>query len=195
MKVTLKIILALLLVLGVASAISPAMAIKPVNTGLKYPPGDPTGMVVGRVTPSDDNATGLAGAYVAIVNAYDLSQEYCNTTSDASGKYSFSGVNVTGNANAYKVYVRYGQSEGYSDPFDAIANTLASEDVAIDVPEPTPTQAPTATPAAGSPTPTAIASDLPAPTLAPKPSPTVPAITAMLVIGFVAYCVRKNRRK
>src|SRR5512146_1769045 len=76
-----------------------AMAAKPAYTGLKYPPAvdGKTGAVTGRVTTAI-NATGMGNAYVAIVNASNVSEEYFNTTSDAYGYYQFVGVNASYNA-------------------------------------------------------------------------------------------------
>jgi hypothetical protein len=70
------------------------------STSPKYPrtvwsdPGN-TGSVVGRVVSSANLSAGIARAYVAIVNASNVSQEYCHVISDAYGNYNITGVNAT----------------------------------------------------------------------------------------------------
>lgn len=108
------------------------------------------GSVTGRVTTPANGTAGIGGAYIAIVNASNVSEEYYNTTSDAYGNYQITGVNATyssvqgigspwfgGNftrgTNAYKVYASkdpYG--EGYSAAFGIDENgTSPTASVAI----------------------------------------------------------------
>ncbi len=67
------------------------------SAGLNYPPAlnGSSGSVVGRVTTYVNGTIGVGGAYVAIVNASNISEEYANTTTDANGNYVFYGVNAS----------------------------------------------------------------------------------------------------
>lgn len=51
--------------------------------------------VIGRVTTSVNGTVGIAGANVALVNAYDPEQEYYHTTTDSYGYYNLTGINAT----------------------------------------------------------------------------------------------------
>lgn len=161
--------------------LSPAYASMPTQM-IPYPSGNSTGTVSGMVIAGVNGTAGISGAYVAIVNSYNVSQEYANTTSSPSGFYMFTNVGVTGDFNQYKVYAYdnlYG--EGYSASFGAIANATIPMSVTIVSinSTPTPTSAPTAT---QTPTPTPTPSVTPTPTAMPSPTPMVNSTTATPVI-------------
>jgi len=102
MKTSIKAALAALMVISmIAIAVMPATATFPTDRGLKYPAGvdGKTGKVTGRVTTAANGTVGIGGAYIAIVNASNYSQEYYNTTSDAYGNYQIVGVNASYNHN------------------------------------------------------------------------------------------------
>ncbi|HTY90009.1 MAG TPA: hypothetical protein VMC84_02425 [Methanocella sp.] len=107
------------------SIILPVSASLPAYTGISYPNTfwakmDYTNTVTGKVIASSGASHGLEGAYVAIVNASNTSEEYCNTTSDASGNYSFSNVNATfyQKPDRYDpLYMIYAYKEGYGEAY------------------------------------------------------------------------------
>lgn len=154
-----------------------AFADRPIYTGVPYPPGQWVGDITGRVTTSADQVHGLSGAYVALVNRYDESQEYANTTTDSQGDYYFAGVNGSFGKNEYEIYANispYG--EGYSAPFDIGGTGPTTTRVVIIVPTPTltVTAMPTSMPVP-SPTPAPTPTQVPAPTTTPMPTLTVTA--------------------
>ncbi|HTY91248.1 MAG TPA: PGF-CTERM sorting domain-containing protein [Methanocella sp.] len=109
------------------------------------------GSVTGRVTTSVNGTVGIGGAYIAIVNASNTTQEFYNTSSDAYGNYQITGINATYSSvnltgpdntagtynkgiNMYKMYAYkdpYG--EGYSNAFgiDADLKSAATTSVVI----------------------------------------------------------------
>lgn len=106
--------------------ILPANAAMPAYRGISYPDTywarlGYTDTVTGKVIASSNASIGIAGAYVAIVNASNVSVEYCNTTSDANGSYSF--INVS--ATYYQTpdpytdpqYMIYAYKEGYGESY------------------------------------------------------------------------------
>jgi PGF-CTERM protein len=137
MKNTIKAALAVLVIMCFIGVILPATADKPIWNGGHYPDAmdGKTGSVTGRVTTSVNGTVGIGQAYIAIVNASNVSEEYYNTTSDAYGNYQITGVNATYSSgqllgspwfdtnytrgfNAYKIYANkspYG--EGWSAAF------------------------------------------------------------------------------
>lgn len=132
-------LLMLALMLPCFTALS--VAVNPVWTP---PPASPhyeaKGAVTGRVTTV--NATqGISGAYIAIVNATNLSQEYYNTTSNEDGYYQLTGVNNTllQNGTLPKPYVVYanktGFGEGYSSSY-GIEPSRTTTTAVIIYPEP-----------------------------------------------------------
>lgn len=197
-----------------------AMAAKPAYTGMKMPPAldGKTGAVTGRVTASS-NTTGLVGAYIAVVNASNTSEEYFNTTSGADGYYQILGVNASYNAtnpadvgpngpNPYRIYA-YDPllGEGYSAAFGidssspgtggggippvAVSSATATPTITL-TPTPTTNASPTITPTIA---PTIGTPPLPAPTQSPQPTPYVfPAVLSML-IGCSAAAWIASRRK
>ncbi|HTX43933.1 MAG TPA: PGF-CTERM sorting domain-containing protein, partial [Methanocella sp.] len=146
MKNTTKAALAVLVIMCFIGAIVPATADKPQWNGGHYPTAlnGKTGSVTGRVTTSVNGTVGIGNAYIAVVNASNVSEEYYNTTSDAYGNYQITGLNATyGSVNgvwspwfngdvrgglaaaraAYKIYASkspYG--EGWSQEFGIDAN-------------------------------------------------------------------------
>jgi hypothetical protein len=211
-----KLIIALSLIFIVAALTVPVDAVKPTYTGVKYPVGAGIGTVTGKVVTSVNGTIGLADAYIAIVNAMDVSQEYANTTSDSNGYYTFTGVNASGD-NSYKIYANkspYG--EGYSASFGVNVNDTTVTAVVIFLPEsngptssptPTPTATPTPTPvlvnnttASLTPTPTPTSSPAPSASstatpvpATPKPTPAIPVLMAAVIMGFVAYYIGNRR--
>jgi cell division septation protein DedD len=193
-----------------------AMAEKPAFTGLKCPLAvdGKTGAVTGRVT-SALNTTGIAGAYIAVVNASNVSEEYFNTTSDAYGYYQILGINASYNATntsavgpngptPYKVYANHTLlGEGYSAAFGIDASspgtgpggippiTFASTPTAVATPVSTPTA--TAVPATPTPTTPPVTATVPAPTATPQPTPG-PSALSVLLAGCVAVLVLRNRK-
>ncbi|HTY91434.1 MAG TPA: S8 family serine peptidase [Methanocella sp.] len=128
------------------------------NTAMTYTYGPRTvwsdmgknGSVTGRVTSSANLTAGIAGAYVALVNALNVSQEYNHTVTDAYGYYNFTGVNATYSSNLqegpngqtgqdyqlgnnmYKIYANkspYGQ--GYSVSFGIDTNQSGATTTAV----------------------------------------------------------------
>ena len=97
MKNTVKAALAVLVIICLIGVVLPATASKPTWNGGIYPTAmdGKTGAVTGRVTTSVNGTVGIGGAYIAIVNASNVSEEYYNTTSDAYGNYQITGVNAT----------------------------------------------------------------------------------------------------
>jgi PGF-CTERM protein len=97
MKNTIKAALAVLVIMCFIGVILPATAIQTIWNGGHYPDAmdGKTGSVTGRVTTSVNGTVGIGQAYIAIVNASNVSEEYYNTTSDAYGNYQITGVNAT----------------------------------------------------------------------------------------------------
>jgi len=196
-----------------------AMASKPAYTGMKMPPAldGKTGAVTGRVTAST-NTTGLASAYIAVVNASNASEEYFNTTSGADGYYQILGVNASYNAtNAsdvgpngptpYRIYA-YDPilGEGYSSAFGIDSSSPGTggggiPPVAVSaptaVPTITPTSAPTATPTAAPATATpVVTATVPASTATPQPTPyLIPPVLSLLIAGCLATLIVLKCRK
>ena len=169
MKNLVKLIMALLVVALMIAILTPADASRPAYTGIKYPQSATTGTVTGMVT-LQNITIGISGAYVAIVNSENISQEYANTTSDSNGNFTFTDVNATGDALQYQIYANkspYG--EGYSNSFGVNTNASNMMNVVIFsqdlVPTPTPAPIPASTL-----TPTPISTSTPTPTPTPMPT-------------------------
>jgi hypothetical protein len=151
MKNTIKAALAVLLIICLIAVVLPANAVMPTWNGGHYPDAmnGKKGAVTGRVTTSVNGTVGIGGAYVAIVNASNVSEEYYNTTSDAYGNYQITGVNATYSSvlhsgsdwflgdydsglTAYKMYANktpYG--EGYSAAFGIDANQTSATTTSV----------------------------------------------------------------
>lgn len=212
-----KAIMVTCMVMLILAAGFSAMAAKPAYTGLKCPAAvdGKTGAVTGRVTTAI-NATGMGNAYVAIVNASNVSEEYFNTTSDAYGYYQFLGVNATYNATntsdvgpngptPYKIYAYHPvYGDGYSAAFGVDASGGSSSGGGV--PPITVTSTPTAVPTTV-PTPTVIvptvsdmpttvpATGTPAPTSTPQPTPyVVPQVLSLLAAGCIAAWIVSKRK-
>jgi hypothetical protein len=82
------------------------------------PPGDSPGGVTCRVVIGDPQQ-GVADAFVAIVNASNVSAVYATGRTDAAGNHTFEGVSSTGDISAYRVVaiVSGEYYEAYSSPF------------------------------------------------------------------------------
>jgi len=155
MKNTIKAALAVLMIMSMIAVILPVTADKPIwdpnNHNYPWTAWAPKkGSVTGRVTTSVNGTVGIGGAYIAVVNASNVSQEYYNTTSDAYGNYQITGLNATyssvllqgpnagtgsdytlGN-NMYKIYANktpYG--EGWSAAFGIDANQSAATTTSV----------------------------------------------------------------
>jgi hypothetical protein len=216
-----KAIMVTCMVMLILAAGISAMAAKPAYTGLKCPPAvdGKTGAVTGRVTTAI-NATGMGNAYVAIVNASNVSEEYFNTTSDAYGYYQFVGVNATYNAintsdvgpngpTPYKIYAYHPvYGDGYSAAFGVDASggsssggggvppiTVTSTPTAVATPVSSPVASPIVTPA-DTPVPTPLATGTPLPpTATPQPTPyVVPQALSLLAAGCVAAWIVSRRK-
>ena len=198
-----------------------ATAAKPAFTGVKMPPAvdGKTGAVTGRVTAAANATTGMTGAYIAVVNASNASEEYANTTADASGYYQILGLNATYNATnpadigpngatPYRIYASNGiYGEGYSAAFGIDSSgpgtgsggippvTVTSSVTPVPSSAATPTPLPTATPAPSvmPTTGTGTATAAP-PTATPQPSPyVIPPTLALLAAGcFAAWMILKR---
>lgn len=197
-----------------------AMAEKPAYTGVKCPPAvdGKTGAVTGRVT-SAINTTGMASAYIGVVNASNSSEEYYNTTSDANGYYQILGINASYNATdpsdvgpngptPYRIYAYHPiYGEGYSSAFGIDASggpsspgssispiTVTSTPTAAPTPvsTPTPTPIPTSAPT----TTPSITATMPAPTATPQPTPyLLSPILSLLFAGFIATWMISRHKK
>lgn len=212
MTAALAAILAILLLAGPI-----AMASKPAYTGMKCPPAveGKTGAVTGRVTAAA-NTIGLEGAYIAVVNASNASEEYFNTTSDAQGYYQILGLNASyssTNASAvgpngpmpYRMYAWHPVlGEGYSAAFGIDASGADTGSGITPIAVSTPTSAPTASPV---PTPTALPTSTPTPTPTPtatsgtptptpRPTPNVlpAALSLVFACGACAWVVSRNKK-
>jgi len=189
-----------------------AMATRPAYTGLKCPPAvdGQTGSVTGRVTAST-GTTGIVGAYIAVVNASNVSEEYFNTTSGADGFYQIVGINASYNAinpsdvgpngpTPYKIYANMSYGEGYSAAFGIDASGGPSSPATGVSPitvASTPTPSPSSTPAstlsptpAPSPTPEPTAvpatATAPVPTATPQAPGLISPVLPLLLAAFIA---------
>jgi PGF-CTERM protein len=139
MKNTTKAVLVAMVILCIF-AIATATAIKPTYL-VKYPAmatgHEFTGGVSGRVTTSNQTI-GLADAFVAIVNASNLTEMYDHVQTDSQGNYQFTAVNNTFNATSglydlrYQIYVNHSLfGEGYSNSLLVQENATATNNVII----------------------------------------------------------------
>ncbi len=133
------------------------------------PPGQHTGNVTGKVS-SGNTSDGLAGVYVAIVNANNVSITYAVTTSDSTGNYTFTGVNSSGGQPSYRIFASKSEfGDFHSNVFAVEPNdTVFVPAIIVDprtqattTPVPSPMSRPTATPM---PTPSPIVTASPVPT-------------------------------
>ncbi len=124
MKSFTRLIIAFLLIAIVAVLIIPANANRPTNIGVPYPAGPGTGTVTGHVYTSVNGTTGIADAYIAIVSAMDVNQQYAYTVSDTNGSYHFDNVNASGD-NSYRIYANKSpMGEGWSAGVSALTRTI-----------------------------------------------------------------------
>lgn len=137
MKNTTKAVLMALVILCIL-AIATATAIRPIYL-VKYPAMaenyEYTGGVSGRVTTSNQTV-GLSDAFVAIVNASNLTEMYDHVQTDSQGNYQFTAVNNTWNGSAYElryqIYVNHSLfGEGYSNSLLVQPNATATNNVII----------------------------------------------------------------
>ncbi|CAJ37271.1 PGF-CTERM sorting domain-containing protein [Methanocella arvoryzae] len=148
MKNTTKAVLIALAVLAIIALTIDATAVKPYyNTSYSKAPAmseahPSPGAVSGRLTTANTSA-GLPNAYVAIVNAANLSEAWYEGESDSNGFYQFPNVNntwVSNNggqyASLYKVYANHSVfGEGYSNAFPVEERSTAPANVVI-IPQP-----------------------------------------------------------
>ena len=137
MKNTTKAVFVAMVILSLIAVAVPATAIKPIETVKAPAMLDPqyTGGVSGRVTTSN-TTIGLGNAYVAIVNASNLSQAFYLGTTDSNGFFQFVSINNTWNGTAYApIYKLYANhtlfGEGYSNNFTVEWNSTAAVNVII----------------------------------------------------------------
>jgi len=168
MKNTTKAVLVALVVLAIIAIANPAAAIKPVHDDkslnhndsapLMNPAHPSPGAVSGRITTSNESA-GLGHAFVAIVNAANVTQAFYVGESDSNGFYQFPNVNNTwgmsigtdpsnsarqtiltggsGYGEVYKVYANHSLfGEGFSNVFGVEQKSTAPANVVI-IPQPT----------------------------------------------------------
>ena len=113
---------------------------KPIQT-VPAPVMDPShnakGGVSGRVM-LKDTTTGLAGTYVAILNASNVRQAYCYTTTDSQGYFEFTNINNTYNEisgtydERYRLYANQTVfGDGYSGNFSVMESSTAAANVDI----------------------------------------------------------------
>ncbi|HTY91054.1 MAG TPA: carboxypeptidase-like regulatory domain-containing protein [Methanocella sp.] len=125
--------------------VMPALAFMPSERGASYPhtvylDRGIKGSVSGKVVSSLDQAQGVEGAYVAVVDVQSPGREYANTTTDSSGNFNIGGLGATyssnrhtgadGSAgtleqsmNMFMLYVNKSDlGEGYSSTFGIDAN-------------------------------------------------------------------------
>ncbi len=199
-----KILLIAVIVCVLVSA--PALASMPSVHGASYPhtvylDRGIKGSVSGKVVSSLDQTQGIEGAYVAVVDMNDLNREYANTTTNANGEYTISGLGATysetkkwgpdGTTGSYKDGIRMfmlyvnksGMSEGYSAPFGIDANhtntRLDPIPIYAGVPEATATPEPTVLPT--------IVVTTPEPTAQPTAVPTPETATPAPAAGLSGY--------
>lgn len=189
------------------AVIVPVSADMPAYRGVSYPDTvwarlRYTDTVTGKVIASSNASIGIPGAYVAIVNASNESVEYSNTTSDASGNFTFTDVNATFyqtydpyNDPEYRIYAfKEGYGESYSIPFGIDVATISQPVVMwavlpVNTSQASNSPAPSSTP---TPTPTATVVPTPTPSLAPTPwagelsLKTIGIIAAVVVLVFAA---------
>lgn len=202
-----KKIIFVILVLSLLLA-AQAYAYMPNQRGAGYPKtvwsDKVKGTVSGKVVTSMDQAKGIQGAYVAIVDTMNQGKELANTTTDANGNFKFASVNATYSSvllkgpdgtgdsyqqqgmNAYMVYVNISSGdntgEGYSGSFGVDTNhsNYATGNIVIYAGIPNPDDFATPEPTA-QPTPVVT----PAPTT-PTPEPTPTPAPQGLPVGSLA---------
>jgi hypothetical protein len=216
MRSVIKIVI---VVLALSFLIGTAYAFMPSERGVSAPRTvwsdlGVQGTVSGRVVTSMDQAEGLGGAYVALVNAMSPGKEYCNATTDEAGYFCFTGVNATYSSalqkgpdgtggsyqqgmNAYMIYANGSSEEIYSSTFGIDANhtsyLLGPIVIFTGVPEPEEIITPEPTSAAE---PTAVA-ETPVPaTATPGPTGQLPsspllAAAALLIAAALLYPGKK----
>jgi hypothetical protein len=188
----------------------PASAAPPANAGTGYPATfwakvGRTNTVTGKIIASSNAKLGLEGAYIAIVNASNVNEEYANTTSGPDGSYNFEGVSATYFQNfdsftdvQYQLYAyREPYGEAYSAAFAIDAASVGTPmEVWVVIPVVTPTVRPTIAP-----TSTAIPTPVPAES---TPAPVekdwslrdiaiVLAVVAIILAGAGAYLYLRKR--
>ncbi|HTX43393.1 MAG TPA: hypothetical protein VMC61_01595 [Methanocella sp.] len=185
----------------------PVFAFMPTDRGVSIPHTvwsdmGVKGTVSGRVVTSLDQTKGVDGAYVALVNANNLGQEYYNTTTDASGNYRFTGVNSTYSTalqkgpdgtggsyprgtGAYMIYANISTGEGYSGVFGVDTNHTNSivDTIVIYAGLPNPEDFATPEPTATA-QPTAAVTPAPA-TATPTAAPAGPLSIGLLLVAAV----------
>lgn len=177
--------------------ILPVSAAMPTHTGINYPDTfwsrmDYTNTVTGKVIASSDASLGLAGAYVAIVNASNVDEEYCHTTSDANGSYSFTNVNATFYQKPdrydplYMIYAyKEGFGEGYSTSFGIDVSAIGTPvEIWVVIPVDA-TKSPSSSIAAITPTATIVSS----PTTEPVKVTTMPSAQGWSLKNIAIYSV------
>ena len=161
MKYPMKAITTILILLSLVAFILPqATAVYPSTFDNKYPTTvwsdmGKTGSISGRVTSGSNDAVNVKGAYVAIINASNESQEYFSTYSDSNGAFLFQNVNATyssinqtgrdgtaatylSSTSMYQVYanISYGNgnySEGYSGAFGIDADSRGVTAISVSI--------------------------------------------------------------
>ncbi len=170
------------------------------------------GTVSGRVVTSMDQAQGVEGAYIALVDTMNPGREYMNVTTDEDGNFRFTGVNATYSSalskgpdgsggsyqqgmNTYMIYANISTGEGYSGSFGVDANhtNKVIDPIVVYAGIPDPDDFATPEPTAA-PLPTAVATPAPAtatPSATPGPSGQLPgglllAAGALMILAIAA---------
>jgi hypothetical protein len=185
------------------AVIMPVSADMPTYRGIGYPDTfwarlGYNDTVTGKVIASSSASIGIPGAYVAIVNASNESVEYGNTTSDASGNYTFTGVSATFyqtydpyNDPQYRIYAfKEGYGETYSTPFGIDVSTIGEPVVMWAVLPVNTSQTQNSPIPSSTPTPTPTDTAVPTPTPSPTPSQTPGwSLKTIGVIGAVIFLI------
>jgi len=142
LKNTTKAVLVALVILAIIAVAIPGTAIKPVHGDNDTAPAmsstyPNTGSVSGRVTTSN-TTVGLPNAFVAIVNASNVTQAFYVGQTDNNGFYQFAFINNTINGTTgvaqplYKVYANHSLfGEGWSNSFVVEQTSTAPANVVI----------------------------------------------------------------
>lgn len=219
-------ILIIVLIIGTLMATWSATAFMPSERNVSYPKTvwsdrGIKGSVEGKVVTSLDQNTGVGGAYVAVVDVTNPNREYANTTSNANGDFSLSGLSATystgltkgpdGTAGTfydgqrmYMIYVNESTlGEGFSETFGIDTNHTSKSAVKVviyaGIASPEPTPEPTAVPVTATPVPPTAEP----PTATPAPTGQSPVdmilfgalVIALAIVAVAIYLLFLRKKK